>query len=387
MQRRDFIKIMTAGGTTLLVPSALTGCDTKQLEALEGWNGPSSDQQDIRILVLSYAVLAANPHNKQPWLIRMKSNLAFDLYVDRERLLPETDPPARQIHIGQGTFLENLAIAATHYGYRAHITYFPQGMYSNTTVEVKPVASIELQADTQVSQDPLFDYLLQRQSNKRAYTDRPISASSLQQMGQSVDLQGYTYQFTQEAALREPMAEQLGKAMEIETAGVARHVESMWMFRFNDEEVERYRDGFSVANSGVTGFKKFMAETFFLGTREESFKVDSSMARAGIDLTYEQARSAAAFGWLISKTNTRLDQVKIGRVYERLNLEATRLGLAMHPMSQILEEYEDMALLQRDHLKLLNVPPGHTVQMLFRLGYAEPVIHSPRRLPQDFILG
>jgi hypothetical protein len=72
---------------------------------MEGWNGPRPEETDIRIRVLSHAILAANPNNIQPWLIDLTGARSFDLYVDPERLLPKTDPPYRQIHIGQGTFL------------------------------------------------------------------------------------------------------------------------------------------------------------------------------------------------------------------------------------------------------------------------------------------
>jgi hypothetical protein len=62
-----------------------------------------------------------------------------------------------------------------------------------------------------------------------------------------------------------------------------------------------------------------------------------------------------------------------------VNLAATSLGLAQHPMSQLLQEYSDMTDLQRELHALLGIPAGHTVQMLFRLGHAAPVVHAPRR--------
>jgi hypothetical protein len=38
-----------------------------------------------------------------------------------------------------------------------------------------------------------------------------------------------------------------------------------------------------------------------------------------------------------------------------------------------------MSELQRRLLKFLEVPEGHTAQMLFRLGRAEATAHAPRR--------
>ena len=114
---------------------------------------------------------------------------------------------------------------------------------------------------------------------------------------------------------------------------------------------------------------------------------DSSFGEESVKITKEQSESAAAFGWLTTNTNTRLDQVKIGRIYERINLRVTELGIAMHPMSQVLQEYSDMALLQKKFKKHLEIPEGHTVQMLFRLGHATPVVHSPRKKVEALFRG
>ena len=74
---------------------------------------------------------------------------------------------------------------------------------------------------------------------------------------------------------------------------------------------------------------------------------------------------------------------RAGRAYERLNLTATALGVAMHPISQVLQEYSDNFDLQRSFLDYLGIPDGHKVQMLFRLGVAKPVEHTPRRSVKD----
>lgn len=386
MQRRDFIKVIVPGTIgTFLIPSIFSGCSTQKLKALDGWKGPSSDQKDIRVIVLSYAILAPNPHNKQPWMIAFTSSNQFDLYVDHNRLLPETDPPFRQIHIGQGTFLENLDLASRHFGYRAKITYFPQGIYSNDEVADKPVASVELILDESIEKDVLFNFIVERQSNKRVYEDRELTELEVKQLMTAYDTHEYPLSINNDLTQRMKLAKILGKAMKIETSGNTRHAETVAMFRFNDEEVEKYRDGFGLTNSGITGFKKFMVETFFLGNRKDALDTKSSFAEATIDLTNDQANSAVAFGWIISKTNTRLDQVKVGRAYERICLSATKLGLALHPMSQVLQEYPDMASLQKEFLQFLQIPPGYTVQMLFRLGYAESVVHSPRRKLQSIL--
>ena len=121
MNRRKFIK--TIGGTGLVVVASSLGlsqCDQMPNEAVQAWQGPAQHLTD-REWILSYALLAPNPHNMQPWLADLREDNTIILHIDGDRLLPHTDPYGRQILIGQGTFLELLSIAAKERGYKTHI--------------------------------------------------------------------------------------------------------------------------------------------------------------------------------------------------------------------------------------------------------------------------
>lgn len=366
-----------------LYPALFAGCSATASEKHQKAIDPDANSDRLRLI--SLAMLAPNSHNIQPWLIKLRGLDAFDLYVDRDRLLPKTDPPARQIHISQGTFLEYLKIAASGEGYRVDIDYFPEGAYGNTVIEDKPVARVQLIRDQSVKADPLFPWLRTRQSNKRVYRDRMIPESELDRLRQQTAGNGFETVYSASPELLNKLGPMLGKAMKIETDDPERNKETVDIFRFSEEEAKRKRDGFTLANNGVTGLTRFFAETFFLGTREEAYATDSAFAREGVKMTYKQAESATAYGWIVSSSNTRLDQVKAGELYSRVNLLTAQMGLAQHPLSQILEEYDDMQALQQECLQLLDIPQGHTVQMLYRLGYAEPVPQTLRRYVTDAI--
>ncbi|MEM7522272.1 MAG: twin-arginine translocation pathway signal protein, partial [Pseudomonadota bacterium] len=93
---------------------------------------------------------------------------------------------------------------------------------------------------------------------------------------------------------------------------------------------------------------------------------------------YEEMLAATpAYAVIRSAGDTRLDQIEAGRRWLRLNLTTTGLGLSLHPVSQALQEYEEMAEhYAATHEMLGN--PGETVQMLGRLGYGPEVPRSPR---------
>lgn len=78
-------------------------------------------------------------------------------------------------------------------------------------------------------------------------------------------------------------------------------------------------------------------------------------------------------------------RLNAGRAYARLALAATEMGLVMHPWSQALQEYEEMADLRSEMRTFLAPLEGETVQMLVRIGYAAPMAPSARRAPEDFI--
>jgi len=387
MNRRNFIKLAGVGVGAATLSVSVVGCGGSEAKEHYGWNGPSADEKDIRMQVLSYAVLCPNPHNKQPWKIQLTGDTSFDLHVDSERLLPETDPIYRQIHIGQGTFLETLAIAATGLGHEAKIEYFPQGMYSNTTLENRPVASIELIPRPEIKEDPLFTHLLTRHSNKREYENRGLSAEEITDL---TDFHGMDHEYpltlVDSAVAKKKMEHILTKAMQIEVGDRARDHETIEMFRFNDEEVKKFRDGFGVTQAGASGIKKFVAETFFL-SRESVEKDPTTFGEQAVEMTQNAAESTQTFAWISSAGNSRLDQVKVGRDYCRINLKTTAMGLAQHPMSQVLQEYEDMLPLQAEFKKEFGIKADDTVQMLFRLGRAKATPHGPRRLVSDLIRG
>lgn len=385
MNRRNFIKISGLGIGSVALSSGSVACNYGKVEDQYGWNGPDKLETDIRMQVLAYAILSPNPHNKQPWVIRLTGPMSFDLYVDRERLLPETDPVHRQIHIGQGTFLETLSIAATGLGYRAVVDYFPHGLYNNTEVSDKPVASIELVKSTDTKTDPLFNSLLTRHSNKREYDNYQLNKTEIATLQKAHDsFSEYPLTFQDTLAARAVLVKILTQAMEIEVSNKQRDMETIEMFRFDNDEVRRHRDGFGVAQAGLTGIAKFIAETFFLD-REKVEKDSTEFGKQAVDVTRKVAQSTNTFAWISTPNNTRLDQVKVGRDYCRLNLQTATMGLAQHPMSQVLQEYDDMLNLQHSFKQSFNIDPDETVQMLFRLGKAEPVQHGPRRLVKQLI--
>jgi hypothetical protein len=384
MDRRRFIHVVGLGVATATLSSALSSCSAGVEKVDYGWNGPSGAESDIRLTILAYAILAPNPHNKQPWLIKFNDQKNIELFVDQTRLLPETDPIARQIHIGQGCFLENLSIAASHYGYQAVIEYFPLGEYGNTVIENKPIALIKLIKSALVQEDPLFSQLLKRQSNKREYDNSRLSVEQKSQLANLSFIAKSQLTIIDSDKNNSYLQTMLPEAMRIEGESKQRDLETIKMFRFNDQEVQHYRDGFGLEHSGMGSLKKIFVETFIMD-RQSTEKDSTQFAKQSVEIARSTSQSTSTFALLSTQGNSRLQQVKVGRDYCRLNLTTTAMGLAQHPMSQALQEYSDMQNLQKQFKNHFNIDAQHTVQMLVRLGKADKTAHTPRRLVNNLI--
>jgi hypothetical protein len=350
---------------------------------MKPWSDPPPDAEDVRLRALSYAVLAPNAHNTQPWSLALSGDDEILLYVDRTRLLPATDVPFRQAHVSQGTFLELLVIALGAMGRGAEVMLFPQGEYANDAIDDRPVARVRVTKD-RATADPLFAHITKRRSNKREYDpDRKLTPAQVARLIGSI-VGGASLSIVENDAARARLTGIAADAMTAEVKDRARNEETAKWFRYSDRELEQKRDGFGLANNGRTGFTAWFAETFVL-SRENSADPDGAFARGAIDMARSQAKSAPAFGVLTTAANTRTAQVLAGRAYARIALTAQSLGLAMHPMSQSLEEYPDMAPVKARMEREVALSPGSTVQMLFRLGYAEPTPHTPRRNVEDMV--
>ena len=92
--------------------------------AYEPWRDWRTDDVAGSLAVVRAAILAASPHNTKPWLFKIARE-GIELYADTRRNLGTFDPYLREMHIGLGCALENLAIAAAAGGSSAAVTLLP----------------------------------------------------------------------------------------------------------------------------------------------------------------------------------------------------------------------------------------------------------------------
>lgn len=341
--------------------------------AREPWSAASSGFGDPRLDVLAYGILAPNPHNMQPWQIALGEGGEFTLYCDLDRLLPETDPPNRQITIGFGCFIELCRQAAAEVGLRADISYFPEGE-PQPLLDERPIARVQLVEDSSVRPDPLFSTVLDRRTNRLPFdTSLPIDPAILDEL-KAGTVDGVEVLATADAALVEELRKLTAGAWRVEWDTASTRRESIEVMQVGKAQVDAKPYGLSIDDrlSSTIGL-------FGLMSPEALDNPESSAYRESFKFYERACESAMAFVWSTTPTNTRLAQLEAGRAWVRAQLIANSLGLSFHPLSQALQEFSEMADFYRRAHELLAGNAGETVQMLVRLGYAPSVGPAPRQ--------
>ena len=113
-------------------------------------------------------------------------------------------------------------------------------------------------------------------------------------------------------------------------------------------------------------------------SREQFAQPGTTAHNASADRYSPILASSMGFAWVTTSGNSRIDQLAAGRAFVRMNLEAARLGLGFHPVSQALQEFPEMAKSFAEVHATLNAPQGARIQMLARLGYASVAPKTPR---------
>ena len=327
---------------------------------------------DPRLDALAYAILAPNPHNRQPWQFDLVGTDRVDIYVDLDRRLPHTDPYDRQITIGFGCMMELLRMAAAEKGYRVEAKPFPDGE-PYPRLSGNRIAQVQFVADPDVSKDPLFASVLERRSSKEPYdASRSVSAETLQKVISGgtgdLDIGG-----TLDAGQRARIIALAWKGFEIEMATDVTRRESVDLMRIGNRAVVENPDGIDMGGIPMGLFKMTGIVS------PEAIDTPGSTAyQQGLDMYHPIIHSAQGFVWVKAAANTRLSQLQAGRAWVRMNLAAQQAGLGIHPLSQILQEFPEMGEPYEGIRTELGVERDGVIHMLGRVGYTKFPAASPR---------
>ncbi len=372
VSRRNLI--LGIGGTLALVGAGAAWRVTRAPKrAYEPWKTIDGSNLDPRLDAFRHAILAPNPHNLQPWRIRLIGTDQAELTCDLARRLPQTDPFDRQIVIGFGCFIELAAVAASRRGMRMEVEAFPDGA-GEPRLDSRPVARLRFVSQPGLVADPLAAVIRDRRSAKVPYDlTRPVTAGNLVTLGGSASSLVRFDHARSENEVR-ALRDLVKAAFALEFNTPLALGESIDVLRVGSREIDANPDGISLSGPLFETLSLLGADR----VREEARNPQSSSAKNQIEKYRQLFQATPGFVWLTGLGNSRSHQLAAGRSYVRLNLLATQLGLGLHPVSQALQEYPEMAALFAEARRLCRVGPDETLQMLARVGYAGSVPPTPR---------
>lgn len=369
LSRRQFIATV-GGGVIVAAGAGLAGFSLSRTPkaALAPW-AEAGQFTEPRRFALSYAILAPNPHNLQPWMVDLNEPDVVTLLSDPNRRLPETDPFDRQLAIGLGGFLELMRIAATSQGYETDITLFPDGSDPGL-ISARPVAKVRFRHN-QTSPDPLFNFVSSRRSTKEPFDmEKAVNDSSISALAPTVA--GVRFAGTRLPEQVTILRELIWDAFKVEYKTPATLQESIDLMRFGKTAINASPDGIDIGGMPLEGLHRLG-----LITPHDLATPGTLAYQTGLDMYESMFAATPAFVWLTTTDNSRESQIAAGQAWLRLNLMTTQAGLALHPVSQCLQEYPQMRK-HYQHAHQMLATAGETVQMLGRLGYAAAVPATPR---------
>lgn len=244
-----------AGGVT--ARSALNGVwNQGQGAPYELWSG-WQDAPGVHALVAA-GVLAANPHNLQPWLFELgvdeRGGDVIDVFDDPSRAMPVNDADGRERAAGYGCAIQNIVVAARATGLQAEVVTLPDG-------DPRRVARITVSAGAQPTDRELrlAAAIANRHSNRGPYTDQPVDPHLLD--AHTLDAPaGATVEWITDTAQRAALGALIVDATQAIVDDEEMSTEAFGLFRSDRADIDRYRDGLTLDGQGLDPITLLLAK-------------------------------------------------------------------------------------------------------------------------------
>jgi hypothetical protein len=257
-----------------------------------------------------------------------------------------------------GAFLENLAIAAEVHGYTVDLNVIAKSSLDKEIVDIR------------LKKGQVRDFPLERIKTRRTvrnnFLDREITADDLKYITlhherphlvevmmphgfyfsnlspQGKQLQEGTIEANRKQAFRDPAQEELAN----------------WI-RWSNKDAEEHRNGLTPDSMEIGGIAGFYVRNFY----DRKSVLSKSFRETTVDTISKQVRKCG--GWLVvTSQDSRFETlIEYGRVFEEMLLRIRERKIAIHPMTQMLEESPARDAIAAD------LGLAGEIQWILRIGY------------------
>lgn len=326
--------------------------------------------------ILEHAVWAPSGDNSQPWEFVWTGD-TLKIFNLPGRDLPFYNYEQRGSYIAHGALIENIFIAASHFGLQPELQLFP-GIEDNLVAEIKFFPTTKIDSE-------LFPYIKLRQTNRRPYDSIVLEATVLNELAQTVSNQENSkvlFITNQEQKAQVAKNLSLNERIVLETKEA--HAQFFNHVVWSKEEERSKKTGLL-----VDGLELKPPQKFIFGLAK-SWSVIRILNVLGLSKLVSSDNSkvyaqSSALGVIVCSENRPESFIEAGRILQRIWLKATKDGLSLHPVTGILFlaqriESGNSSGLSTDQVQALNKAYAEVkrsfnagsqhINFLFRLGKA-----------------
>lgn len=351
MNRRMFLRmagvtVAVAGGGTYLL-SDRCNFQRKDIKDVSSNSFPfQPDEKEILYL----ASLAPSGHNTQPWLVKYIEPYHWIIGNDKSKWLPAVDPSQRETILSIGAFLQNLEFAANNAGYMCRFDLLALTNHDDNIMEVRL---------KKTSGVPKYDVdkIVKRRTVRSGYLADMMKQDDISYLlMHEDDFSHYIDHGTKEYNW---LNEQTIEANRIQAFRAPAQKELSEWIRFSSSDAQRYCDGLTTAGMEINGIPGWVLRNFY----KQDDVVSNKFREQGIDKVKSQVSKSA--GWLIltSKDQSIATLLETGKRFQRISLKVRDRSIAIHPMTQVLEENETRQKVNN------SIGINNDIQFILRLGY------------------
>ncbi len=352
-------------------------------------------EREYLIKIINSGILAPSGDNCQPWQI----------YFDGEKLslknLEYKDTSLYNVkniasYIALGAMIENMTITAKSLGYEVSVKLFPEG--ENSSI----VAILSFIKGQKIS-DSLLPFIDKRCVNRKKFKPTPLDRHTRESLFEATaKFKGAELYMVEDDEKKKLLAKILSVNDRILFENKNLHDFLFKHLHWSKKKVELSRDGMSIESLELGALQSMMFR-FLSSWNVVKFLNILGFSRVVPAQSYKLCRGSSALCVLIMTGKGLFDSfVDGGRVFQRIWLTATSLGLALHPMTGVTFLIQRLRMTDKTeltiaHQRLLTelekqlweifpVNKEQSMIMAFRLGYADPPSDKSLRLSIDEIL-